>query len=77
MTSTICERPPAPGTLMRDMARGVWGEFMAVVAGEVYLRPVGGGREWVVSPEYVRRASYREAQRILGGRRPQLRQGAE
>lgn len=45
---------PAVGTPLMDTARDVVGEFQGVVGGRFHLRPVGGGREWAVSPEYIR-----------------------
>ncbi|MEU5765048.1 hypothetical protein ABZ782_03880 [Streptomyces asoensis] len=55
---------PEIGTLMRDTARGKFGEFRAHERGEVFLRPVGGGREWSVSPSFVRQATYAETKRL-------------
>ncbi|MEU3285643.1 hypothetical protein [Streptomyces longwoodensis] len=57
---------PEIGTLMRDKARNAWGEFRGEFGGKFYLRPVGGGREWPASPEFVRRATYDEAKRLRG-----------
>lgn len=54
---------PDVGTLMMDTAREVVGEFQGDVRGRLYLRPIGGGREWEVSPEYVREATDEERMR--------------
>jgi hypothetical protein len=51
------EDPPATGTFLVDTARNVVGEFQEELRGRYYLRPIGGGREWEVSPEYTRRAT--------------------
>lgn len=51
---------PSVGTIVMDMARDDVGEFRGSDAGKFYLRPVGGGREWSVSPEYVREATDEE-----------------
>jgi hypothetical protein len=59
-------RLPEVGTIMRDKARSAWGEFRGTHGGKVYLRPLGGGVEWDVSPEFVRRATYGEAKRLRG-----------
>jgi hypothetical protein len=59
-------RLPKYRTLMKDTARDVFGEFMAKDRNTVYLRPVGGGREWSVSSEHVRQATYAEKKRVLG-----------
>lgn len=45
------------GTPLLDMVRGLVGEYRGVQHGRVRLRPVGGGREWTVSPERVRPAT--------------------
>jgi len=45
---------PTVGTLLMDTARDVVGEFQGVVGGRFHLRPVGGGREWAVTPEFIR-----------------------
>ncbi|MFE7278562.1 hypothetical protein [Streptomyces sp. NPDC057623] len=49
---TDVELPPA-GALVRDTARGRVGEFMGKQGPYFMVRPLGGGREWEVSPEYV------------------------
>ena len=56
----MTELPP-PGTLVRDTARGRVGEYMGKGGPYLLLRPVGGGREWEVSPEYVEPLSQEEA----------------
>jgi hypothetical protein len=48
---------PTVGTVMIDVARSVIGEFRGEAGGQYCLRPLGGGREWEVSPEYVRVAT--------------------
>ncbi|MFB6814073.1 hypothetical protein ACFCV8_05970 [Streptomyces sp. NPDC056347] len=46
---------PSPGVLFRDVGRGGRvGEFCGVVGPYWSLRPVGGGVEWEVEPEWVR-----------------------
>jgi hypothetical protein len=64
--STGTARLPEIGTLMRDKARNAWGEFRGAHGGRLYLRPLGGGREWAASPEFVRRATYGETKRLRG-----------
>ncbi|MFI5687385.1 hypothetical protein [Streptomyces sp. NPDC051636] len=49
-------RLPSPGTLVMD-ARDRVGEFRGVAYGYWHLRPVGGGKEWSVTPDEVRPAS--------------------
>ncbi|MBE4797407.1 hypothetical protein [Streptomyces caniscabiei] len=44
---------PAPGALVRDTARDRIGEFMGKQGPYFMLRPLGGGREWEVSPGYA------------------------
>jgi hypothetical protein len=48
---------PAVGTVVMDVVRSVIGEFRGEVNGLYCLRPIGGGREWEISPEYVRPAT--------------------
>nr|WP_232108320.1 hypothetical protein [Streptomyces gossypiisoli] len=48
---------PSVGTLMMDTARNKVGEFQAELRGRFLLRPVGGGYEWEVSPEFAREAT--------------------
>ncbi|TDC80424.1 hypothetical protein [Streptomyces hainanensis] len=50
---------PEVGELARD-ARGVVGRVMDREAGRVWLRPVGGGREWDVRAEEVAAVGTRE-----------------
>nr|WP_079083637.1 hypothetical protein [Streptomyces antibioticus] len=52
--------PPDVGELLTDTARNRVGEYRGEVAGKFCLRPVGGGTEWEVSPEYVRGATDEE-----------------
>ena len=44
---------PAVGTLARDVARDAVGCVMDRQSDRVWLRPVGGGREWDVSVDQV------------------------
>lgn len=48
---------PAVGAAMMDTARNRVGEFQEELRGRYFLRPVGGGREWEVSPEHTRAAT--------------------
>lgn len=57
------QRLPAVGTVVLDTARQVFAEFRGVVDGNFYLRPIGGGREWEVSPEFVKPATAAERRR--------------
>jgi hypothetical protein len=58
--------PPFPvGTLVHDAIRDQVGEYRDMLGTCVYLRPVGGGREWATRPEAVRRAT--DAERITAG----------
>ncbi|MFI5795151.1 hypothetical protein [Streptomyces sp. NPDC051677] len=59
---------PPVGTVMKDTARDKFGEFRERLGGRVYLRPVGGGREWAASPDVVRQATYAETKRVRGSR---------
>ena len=56
-------RTPAVGTLMKDLDRDKFGYFQALIDGDYWLRPVGGGHEWNVRPADTRQATYAEAQR--------------
>ncbi|MCJ1677580.1 hypothetical protein MTF65_09570 [Streptomyces sp. APSN-46.1] len=56
---------PAPGTIVRAMeapehlAVGVlarYGILTDAFPGYGYVRPLGGGREWIATPEYLRLA---------------------
>ncbi|MFE5828674.1 hypothetical protein ACFQ8W_00130 [Streptomyces sp. NPDC056508] len=40
------------------------GRIQARYAGSVYLRPPGGGKEWAVPPEELRRPTEEERERI-------------
>lgn len=52
---------PPPGALVRDTARDQIGEYMGKSGPYAMLRPLGGGREWEVSPGYVEPLSQEEA----------------
>lgn len=55
---------PKRGTLVRDTSRDRIGEVMAVGHhGRYYLRPLRGGCEWEVRPEFVEVLTPREALR--------------
>jgi hypothetical protein len=41
------------GSLARDTARGAVGRVMSHQSGRVWLRALGGGREWDVEPDMV------------------------
>lgn len=56
---------PAVGTVMVDTVRDRVGEFQGESRGRFYLRPVGGGIEWDVSPEYVREPT--QGERLSAG----------
>lgn len=56
---------PAVGTLLMDTARDVVGEFQGVAGGRFHLRPVGGGREWAVTPDYIREPT--QGERLAAG----------
>jgi hypothetical protein len=51
---------PAVGTVMVDTARSRVGEFRGKAGGRLCLRPVGGGVEWEVSPDFAREATQEE-----------------
>ena len=55
---------PTVGTVMVDEARNKVGEFRGDVAGKFWLRPVGGGREWEASPDFVREATDEERLKV-------------
>lgn len=61
---------PAVGTVMVDKDRSRIGEFRGSEGGRFQLRPIGGGREWDVSPECSREATEEERTRAVS------RQGA-
>ncbi|WP_410537896.1 hypothetical protein [Streptomyces sp. KL2] len=48
--------PPAiaVGSVARDLRDGRIGDVMDVHPGRVWLRPLGGGREWDAKPDDVR-----------------------
>ncbi|MGW1277565.1 hypothetical protein ACWD4V_11505 [Streptomyces tsukubensis] len=48
--------PPVLGTLLRDTARDLVGEFRGVTNDRWTLRPLGGGPSWTVSPEHTETA---------------------
>jgi hypothetical protein len=54
---------PPPGTVLKDLTRDTYCEFQAFLDGVVWVRPVGGGCEWTVHPNDVRRATYAEKNR--------------
>ncbi|QDY81357.1 hypothetical protein FQU76_28435 [Streptomyces qinzhouensis] len=45
--------PPVLGTLLRDTARDLVGEFRGVAGNRWTLRPTNGGPDWPVSPEHT------------------------
>ncbi|GAB2578331.1 hypothetical protein GCM10027168_09190 [Streptomyces capparidis] len=54
--------PPPMGSLVRETGTDRIAEVMAVgYRGRLYLRPVGGGREWEAEPHAVRVLSPNEA----------------
>lgn len=54
------DKTPKPGALVVDTTRDRVGTVMALQYGRLYLRPVGGGREWEVIPDKVRLATREE-----------------
>lgn len=56
------ERPDV-GDVMMDTLHDRLGEYRDETTESVYLRPVGGGREWLVGRGYVRPATAEEAVR--------------
>ncbi|WP_031508080.1 hypothetical protein [Streptomyces megasporus] len=48
------------GSMARDVRDGRVGDVMDVHPGRVWLRPLGGGREWDARPEEVRPLTPRE-----------------
>ncbi|MFG3021359.1 hypothetical protein ACGFZQ_22895 [Streptomyces sp. NPDC048254] len=57
------EYEPTLGDTVEDTARYRIGKVMGAVGGYVQLRPIGGGREWDASPEYLRPVSAADALR--------------
>ena len=55
---------PRIGVLARD-ARGAVGRVVDQEAGRVWLRPVGGGREWDVRADEVEPVSTSELSRLI------------
>ncbi|MTE19737.1 hypothetical protein F0L17_11495 [Streptomyces sp. TRM43335] len=55
-------REPAPtvGAVARDLRDGRVGEVMDVLPGRIWLRPLGGGREWDAEPRQVESLTPRE-----------------
>lgn len=45
------------GTVVIDTCRDRVGTVMDEIGSRIHIRPLGGGREWDVKSEYVRRAS--------------------
>ncbi|MCX4692862.1 hypothetical protein [Streptomyces sp. NBC_01408] len=37
-----------------------YGTFTDAFPGHAYVRPLGGGREWIAAPEYLRPATWPE-----------------
>lgn len=62
------DKMPPPGTILKDLTRDVYCEFQAFLNGELWLRPIGGGREWTARPDDVRRATYAETNRARAGK---------
>jgi hypothetical protein len=60
----MTEIPPV-GALLVDTTRDAIGEFRDKMGIRFYLRPIGGGREWSVSPEYVRPATPAERRQVV------------
>lgn len=48
---------PIVGSVARDAARDEVGEVMEVQEGRIFLRPLGGGREWDAVPEDIEQLS--------------------
>lgn len=62
---------PPVGALLVDTASRAVGEFRDAMGGKIYLRPIGGGREWLASPENVRPATSADLEQcevMRGGR---------
>jgi hypothetical protein len=51
------------GAWLMDTQRERVGQYMDYVGGRVQLRPVGGGKEWEVSPGVLRRPTAEELRR--------------
>ncbi|MBW1602679.1 hypothetical protein JJV70_11275 [Streptomyces sp. JJ66] len=51
---------PAVGDTVFDTRQERVGVYQANVDGELWLRPIGGGREWTADPGHVRRPTDRE-----------------
>lgn len=52
MSAAVHSEPPARGTLMQDSRNGKRGQFVGIMLGLFYFRPIGGGREWSAKPEF-------------------------
>ncbi len=57
----------AVGSLVRDRRRDRVGVVMARYAGEIYLRPLGGGIEWTARAEELQPADRRDELRARVG----------
>ncbi|MEU6175356.1 hypothetical protein ABZ832_26055 [Streptantibioticus parmotrematis] len=51
---------PVVGQPVKDTAHDRVGEFRAFEQGRVFLRPLGGGREWTTSPDDIEQMSRSE-----------------
>lgn len=49
--------PPRVGETVRDTRRDLVGVVMGRLGRHLWLRPLGGGREWDVEPEALERLS--------------------
>ncbi|WP_438488050.1 hypothetical protein [Streptomyces sp. S186] len=58
---------PAFGAYVIDIRDGRVGQVVGREGPRLWLRPVGGGREWVCAPEVVRCASVAERLRAETG----------
>ncbi|MCW2873570.1 MAG: hypothetical protein JWL99_4890 [Streptomyces oryziradicis] len=53
-------RGPRVGALARDIGRDKVGVVMAILGDRIFLRPLGGGREWETAMDGVRALRPRE-----------------
>ncbi|MCX2971889.1 MULTISPECIES: hypothetical protein [Streptomyces] len=58
----------APGDYLYDKTTGRVGEYRETFVGRLWLRPLGGGREWPVSDADARRPTAAEVARAWAAR---------
>ncbi|AEW93773.1 hypothetical protein SCATT_14020 [Streptantibioticus cattleyicolor NRRL 8057 = DSM 46488] len=63
--------------IVEDLRTGEVGELMDMYMGLCFVRPLHGGREWSVAPEFVRRLGSADLLRVRRADRERARRGAD